>query len=377
MHSLITDLIITNEEAKLLDQNASEINMIPPEILMEEAASVIFHQLLLDFPGLSTEIITILAGWGNNGGDALALARKLYFAHKMVKVFIFPAKNGSHLYHLQLNILKTLDIPIYNIENLQEQSEGSTLFIDGIFGIGYKYRKNAFMEKIFNFLGETNIPVLSIDIPSGLTCENHISVKADYTYSVGFLKKIFFNINTRRKAGHIRNLPISFDTRHLKKELKPKYINRVPSYTRQNNNFVHKYSRGGVICIGGSPGKYGSVIYSAESALKSGAGISLVISNKKNISILNTLSMLPVYDSFDSLANYIKHYRTILIGPGLDILPDDVLKLKDHFQKDRQFILDASFFSCFSEKDLHLFNKPPVLTPHTGEFCRFFWNPIR
>ncbi|MBP7553546.1 MAG: hypothetical protein KA885_08965, partial [Spirochaetes bacterium] len=92
-----SSLIISPEDSKTLDMKASEINKIPPIVLMEEASSQILNRLKIDFD-LSALNVAIIAGWGNNGGDALSLARKLINIGVKVKVFIFPNEKGSELY---------------------------------------------------------------------------------------------------------------------------------------------------------------------------------------------------------------------------------------------------------------------------------------
>ena len=69
-----------------------------------------------------------------------------------------------------------------------------SLIIDGLFGIGYKYKKNLSLEKLFNAINASNAKIISIDTPSGLDPEGNTSIRADYTYSIGYLKEYFFNI---------------------------------------------------------------------------------------------------------------------------------------------------------------------------------------
>ncbi|HQB62299.1 MAG TPA: NAD(P)H-hydrate epimerase, partial [Spirochaetota bacterium] len=252
--------IISPEDSKILDLKASEINKIPPIVLMEEASSQILNRLQIDFD-LTALNVAIIAGWGNNGGDALSLARKLKNIGVKVKVFVFPNEKGSELYFIQKNILINSDFILSDVERFEEEAGDFSLIIDGIFGVGYKYRKNAGMDKLFEIINRSGATIVALDVPSGLNTDGGASVKADYTYSIGFMKDVFFNISARKFCGTVINLPISFNINNIKSAEKFYIDNIEEDKAEKKSDFVHKYQRGAVCSIGGSPGKYGSIIF--------------------------------------------------------------------------------------------------------------------
>ena len=202
---------------------------------------------------------------------------------------------------------------------------------------------------------------------------NNLSIISDYTYSIGFLKDYFFSINTRKKVGILRDIKISFIINNIQPLKNIFYYYQITPLLKKNNNFVHKYSRGGCISIGGKKGKFGSIIFTAKSALRTGCGISLIITEENNISFMNTMAKDIIIDKYKNLNSYIKKYNTIILGPGLDDIEENYKELlKSYFSIEKQFILDASFFSHFNQNDLKLFKIPPILTPHTQEFKMFF-----
>ena len=80
-----------------------------------------------------------------------------------------------------------------------------------------------------------------------------------------------------------------------------------------------------------------------------------------------------IVDSFENVETYLNKYKTILIGPGLKLSNISNKKTVEKIIKlDKQFILDASFFTIFDKNILKSFKKPPVLTPHSQEFKSFF-----
>jgi len=362
--------IISIEDSKNLDLKAFEINKIPSIVLMEEASSQILNRLQIDFD-LKTMSVAIIAGWGNNGGDALSLARKMKNIGVKVKVFIFTNEKGSELYALQKNILLNSGFLLSDVERFEENARGFSLIIDGIFGVGYKSKENASMDKLFGIINGSGATIVSIDVPSGLNADGRVSICADYTYSIGFVKDVFFNLATRRLCGNITNLPISFDINNI--ESSGKFYNEdIDDIKADKTDFVHKYQKGAVCSIGGSPGKYGSIVFCGLSALRGGAGISLVLTNRDNIDTLSAINSALIYDSIIDYKNYLSKYDTFVVGPGLTV--DDLEKavLIELFSRDKKFVLDASFFSIFNTDILNIFKSPPILTPHVGEFKRFF-----
>jgi NAD(P)H-hydrate epimerase len=365
-------LILNNDDLYSLDVSANKENKIPFLALMEEAATKISETIKKDF-NLYSEKIAVIAGFGNNGGDALSVARKLLFDGFDVDIYIFADKKGSDLYIIQLEIMKALKIKIFDIAKINDYISSYSLIIDGIFGIGYKYRKDETIENIFTAINNSNATIISIDTPSGLNTYNNISIEADYTYSIGFLKEYFFNINSRKKVGLLKDIKISFDIQNIDYTNKPLYINQIEPLIKDRSAFVHKYKKGGCISIGGMPGKYGSIIFTAKSALKVGAGISLIITEKDNIIPLNIMCSEVIIDSFESIDICIDKYKTIMIGPGLNINSvENKNKILSIFNYDKNFILDASFFTIFDKSCLGAFKNPPILTPHSNEFINFF-----
>lgn len=368
------DYILSNKDIKELEEKAYSINKIPQLILMEEATSKIYEKLIVDFD-IKNHNIGIIAGYGNNGGDALSLARKIFFEIGIkLDIFIFENKNESELFKIQKTILQTFNFNFISIEKLKNLIKNYTLIIDGIFGIGYKYRNDPFIDEIFTIINNSNSNIVSIDVPSGLNKENKSMIKSNKTYSIGFLKEELFNIQTRKNCGYIENIKISFDIQNIKLE-KNNYYFDIKNFTlteSKKENFVNKYSKGASLFIGGTKGKAGSIIFSALAALRSGAGISTVITEDENITFINSISSEIVVDSFTNFENYIDKYSVITVGPGLKLSEKNKNILKESFKLKKQFILDASFFTIFENSILKDFTIPPILTPHLGEFKIFF-----
>ncbi len=112
LHLLTTDnnFVLSCNDLSSLDKKTYENNHIPPIVLMEEASAEILKSLKNDFADLENEKIAIVSGWGNNGGDALSVCRKLFYNKIKADVYIFPDKAGSELYKAEKKILESLKI---------------------------------------------------------------------------------------------------------------------------------------------------------------------------------------------------------------------------------------------------------------------------
>src|SRR5512135_1754881 len=147
--------VATSELMRKLDQRAIMEFGIPGMVLMENAARGTVNALFRYFPQISNFRIGILAGRGNNGGDALAIAR--YLANRGIpfQVFLFAGKEGiPGDAGANLQILNRMGIRVQEILNLEEWESqkpilaGQDLLIDGIFGTGLKGPVEGFFREI-------------------------------------------------------------------------------------------------------------------------------------------------------------------------------------------------------------------------------------
>ena len=362
--------ILSCEEVREIDLHTIENVGIPQAALMEEASERVFAAMCRDFPEILTSKILVLAGNGNNGADSLCIARKLFFAGAEVSIYILNDK-GSDLFVQHLKVCRNLGI---EIKVLTEEPDCSIFdfAIDGLFGVGYKYnsqRPFPLSKKWLSYLKDMTL--LSVDIPSGLTTEAECVIQADVTYSIGYPKTIFYNAQTRFSCGKIRHIEISFDK--IKNAVSCNLVRCVKEKSVIINNFVHKYKRGSCLIIGGSPGKNGAVAYCISTAFAAGCGIVAVLTGELNFPDVTNVKKEAVYDVIENLSLY-EHYSCVVIGPGLSSLNEQEKKrIIDFIEKyPGQFIFDASFFTVFSKDVLKKCAKVPLLTPHSGEFRKFF-----
>ena len=193
-----------------IDKYTIEVIGIPSIVLMENAKNALIKSLPLN--DYNKYIIT--AGVGNNGGDALAMARDLILKEKDTYIYIVgDIEKASKDFLINFNILKNIKANIIELKDnkdlakLEENLSADSIVIDGIFGTGLRKEvRGIFMETI-NTINASEAFKFSIDIPSGLDADTgdvHGSViNADYVVTLGLMKKGLENYEGQIKVESI------------------------------------------------------------------------------------------------------------------------------------------------------------------------------
>lgn len=176
----MTELGISKKRMKEIDKQVPENYGITTSRLMENAGLRIAEVIRQE---TETKHITVYAGKGNNGGDALVAARRLHLWNYTVEV-VLATENLDGIRKDELEILKKLDVEI----NKKSSKNDYSLTLDGLLGysISGTPRKpyDNMVEEINNF--ET---VVSVDIPTGLDPDTgeqfNLCVNPDYTVTLG------------------------------------------------------------------------------------------------------------------------------------------------------------------------------------------------
>lgn len=142
----------------------------------------------------------------------------------------------------------------------------------------------------------------------------------------------------------------------------------------------HKWSAGAVATVGGMPGFTGAALLAARTALRSGAGVSSILTTAATASIYETLApeITAIQasetgswrDHSSEVLGLLGRYDVLVVGPGLEPAPPAFVdRLLSGF--DRAMVVDAGAIGAIERLDTILERKAPtVLTPHAGEFRR-------
>ena len=356
----------------------------PGTSLMQKAgkAAADFAMSLL---GKVSAPILIVAGPGNNGGDACETAANL--AEKGFSVSILlcatPEKYSPEAQScFEHAVAKNVQI-ITSADFLTIQETDWSLIIDGLFGIGLTREITGIYADIvvkLNIISsKKNIPVLALDTPSGLNTdtgivigEHKIAIRANHTLTFIGNKPGLHTADGKDYAGSVvvGNLDIPEHLYPISKCLLncPESFEFVVPGREQNS---HKGSYGEVIIIGGADGMSGAGILAARSALFAGAG-------KVFIGFIHpTISYdAPYPEIMCRNANDIQYTTGVIVaGPGMG----DSQTAKDILHRildsDAPLVLDADALNLIAsdvELQIKLSNKitATILTPHPLEAAR-------
>lgn len=190
---------VTAEEMSRIDRKAQEEYGIPQTVLMENAGRLVFDVIISDHPDIVSEKIVIFCGKGNNGGDGFVAARLLssLSPDNVIVYSMDPEKMKSGAARQNFILAKEAEIDIRPTDTFLEACpEGVTIFIDAVFGTGFKGALPEKYASIFRKVNESSAGRYAVDIPSGLDSTTgkagKNSFKAHKTVSFGLPKKGFY-----------------------------------------------------------------------------------------------------------------------------------------------------------------------------------------
>ena len=359
--------------------------------LMERTASAMTFEIMARWR--RSVPVVVFAGPGNNGGDALAVARMLREEGYRVEVFLFNplhklsancAKNRERL--LELGEVALTEVAS---EFMPPTLKRGMLVVDGLFGTGLKSPLSGGYASVVQYINASDAAVVSLDIPSGLFGENNTDnigrniICADLTLTCQFPKLSFFFAENEPYVGEWVILDIGLHPEILARtESKIRYTEAedAAALLRPRKRFAGKYEAGSVLLVAGAYGMMGAAVMAAESSVRSGAGLVTVHVPRCGCSVLQQcvpealISADTDENRFTQLQ--IRHpYGAVAVGPGLgrDALTEHGLGLL-FAQLKRPAVIDADALNYLAGHP-EQFGKLPVntiLTPHVREFDRMF-----
>ncbi len=358
--------------------------------LMERAATACAKWIFAN--NFTNKTFIFFVGPGNNGGDGLVLARLLLNKRYNVRVFVVEfstRRSPDCLTNLKrLENVKRAELHYIKAESKDfPKLSDKDIVIDAIFGTGLTRKLEGFAKSIVEHINNSDAKVISIDIPSGLFCDNNAEndkdaiIKAHYTLSFEFPKLAFFFAENEEFAGKWKILPIGLHQQYIN-SLETNYYylkqNNIKSKLYNRKKFSHKGSYGNLLLISGSYGKMGAAILASKACLKSGCGLLTTHIPKIGYQIMQTSlpeAMISIDWSdiiFTDVPDIAK-YTHIGIGPGIGTKQNTqraLLNLLDIV--DKPMVIDADAINILSKNKNAIFKIPQnsILTPHPKEFER-------
>jgi NAD(P)H-hydrate epimerase len=170
---------LTRAQVREVDRRSIEEYHIPGIVLMENAARAVGDEACRMLGNNCVGEILILCGGGNNGGDGLAAARHLHNRGARVNIgfTVDPANyKGDALTNWQ--IIQAMKIPAGPFAPTQLKNPRPMLLIDAIFGTGLSQPPRPPFAELAEAVNRSGLPVLAIDLPSGLDCDTGLPLGA-------------------------------------------------------------------------------------------------------------------------------------------------------------------------------------------------------
>ena len=379
--------ILSAKQIQSTDQFTIKNDGISSNNLMEKAAIKFVHSIVPFVHGKS--FIHVFCGTGNNGGDGFAVARLLIEKGIQVQTYLLKSTNVLSI-DCQINAEKLAQYK--NIESTHDFPTIGTddIVIDAILGSGLTRKTEGLTAALIDYLNNANCKILSIDIPSGLSCDDlpfdAPIIKANFTGTFEMPKKSFFIQESARFVGRWQVLPIGLNQKFIENQasdfhyLTQEFFNEI-IYPREK--FTHKGTYGHGLLIAGSKGKMGSAVLSASAAMRSGIGLITAHIPGCGYDIFQISvpeAMCETDDSieFNTKLNLpIEKYDAIGVGPGMGIQSGTSAILTQLFTKStKPIVIDADALNVLSENPIILAQIPKnsILTPHPKEFERLAGN---
>lgn len=224
------DIYVSALDMQKIDRTAIEDFGVTSISLMENAGKGVADVVLKMLKDKDSKRVAVFCGKGNNGGDGLVAAR--YLINKDVDVDVYLLAKKEELKNdpvTNLNILKKLTKSIYTMcdlesfERIKKDLKDTGVIIDAIFGTGLASAVKEPYITVIKYLNKLNIPIISVDVPSGLDategCALGATIKADKTVTLGLLKKCFQKNEGKRFAGEVSVCDIGIPDLAIKKVL--------------------------------------------------------------------------------------------------------------------------------------------------------------
>jgi NAD(P)H-hydrate epimerase len=382
------------------DRRTIEDIGVPSLVLMENAGRQVVAAMEAAFEDLASRQVVILCGRGNNGGDGFVVARTL--AQRDVRCAVFLLGQVADVRgdaRVNLEILGRLGITVVEVTDAQtwelhySEITRADLIVDALFGTGLKTALSGLFETVVADVNAAAIPVVAIDLPSGLSADTHQvigqAIDATLTVTMAAPKIPLVLPPAERHAGDLVIADIGIPGAVIDEVEGPSLSlltrERVRELVQGRASDAHKGDFGRVLVVAGSVGKTGAAHLAAVGALRSGAGLVTVATARS--AVATVAGMAPEYMTepldetagggvdFAALERVMELDADVLVvGPGLGRGPGTAAFVQGLVERAGvPVVLDADGLNAFAGDPDRLMGRDGVdlvITPHPGEMAR-------
>jgi NAD(P)H-hydrate epimerase len=428
--------LVTAAEMKVIEQ-AAEAAEVATEVLMRNAGTSVFEAVraLPRFqtdvtattqPDLEDAAVVVLAGSGNNGGDAMYTAMLLRetFPQADINIYFYkrprPDEAGNFskkLTYTEAEQQEGLELTeVETFRDLEDALIDADLVIDGLLGAGLSRPVKGELAQVIQLVNAAHtqrkyevfpLAVVAIDVPSGINSDTGdtmggIAIEADLTVTLGFPKQGLFSYSASTYTGEIKigdiGLPLSVvdaveqqaQTEQALQLTSAAWMRRnLPSRPFQSN----KGTFGKLMVVAGSADYLGAPYLTTSGGMRSGAGLVTLAAPRSVNTILatkmseNTFLNLPEIENEGAVAATVTlltkklaegKYQVLVLGPGLGQEPQKMELMREllALSQNKDFkwpklVIDADGLNMLAQIPQWWEQLPTdnILTPHPGELA--------
>jgi len=373
---------------------------VPSIALMENAGRQVVDALAASLDDLAECRLSVLCGPGNNGGDGFVVARVLHERGAEALVFVVGASaeiRGDA--RVNLEILGRLGIPVVEIATEQAWNVHAAtvaacdVIVDALLGTGLTASLAGVLETVVADVNGMNVPVVSVDLPSGLSADTHevigACVDATLTVTLAAPKLPLVLPPGAQFAGDLVVADIGIPHEVID-ALDGPWLelvtgDEIRALIPPRAEAAHKGDFGHVLIVSGSVGKTGAAHLAAMGALRSGAGLVTVATPKSCQAVVAALGAEYMTEGLDETAGGTVAATAvervlqlpgdvIAVGPGLGTGQETrafVRALLD--RAGRPLVMDADALNAFAGQAGEITGRDGravIITPHPGEMAR-------
>jgi NAD(P)H-hydrate epimerase len=398
--------ILNAAQMREVDRQTIEDIGIPSLVLMENAGRQVVSAIEAAYESRLEGRVAVLCGRGNNGGDGFVVARTLLQRGIEAAVFVIGSVadiRGDA--RLNLDILGRLGVTVVEVGDEQtwelhfSEISQCSLIVDAIFGTGLKAALGGMMETVVADVNASGIPIVSIDLPSGLSADTPQligdCIDASMTVTLATPKLSLVLPPGEAHAGDVVIADIGIPPDVVDGLDGPRIELLTPEQMRSlvepRAPDSHKGDFGRVTIIAGSRGKTGAAHLAAMGALKSGAGLVTVATPASSLPIV--AAMAPEYMTealVDTAGGSVAaaaveavlqlHHDVVACGPGLGrdaAVAEFVRALVERATV--PLVLDADALTVLADDPAGLVGREErdiIITPHPGEMARLVGSSV-
>lgn len=368
--SLHAEPLYLSQQIRALEQHETGGNLMHKAGL---AIATLAEELLGD----SADPVLIIAGPGNNGGDALVAALQL--KNRWHRVIVVLTGDPHKLPADAANAYQDWIAAGGSLHTAIPSDTHFSLIIDGLFGIGLKRPLQNDHAELVRQINALPYPVLAIDVPSGINADSGqvlgCAVEADHTLTLLGLKPGLYTLDGPDHAGlvHFSDLGVTNNGDEPARGwlLQQDILATLPR--RKLNS--HKGLFGAVAILGGSAGMSGAVLLAARAALLCGSGRvygGFLAASTPAVDMQHPEIMLRTAQSIAELPRL----SCAAIGPGLGQTSAAACDLMEHWlTQDVPLLLDADALNLLAthahlRETMQQRQAASIMTPHPLEAAR-------